>query len=297
MTKTRRANCILAALALAALAPAASGCRDEAPTLVLRTSPPDAEVAVDGYVHPGGSPHDIRFKAPGRYGLAVRKDGYRPLEMIVTLANGERRAEAVELVPEGPKIATDPPVLQEPPSYPPLEPPPPARTFSVRISSVPAGAEVSLRDPGSPSVRRAGTTPLTVDLPAFGATEVSLTMPGYAPHRRLVVPPASGNDVLLDVALSREGTGPKPPIFDDPLLPFVADDPTAPSYGFLSVATSPWTAVYVDGAAAGNTPITDLRVSSGRHSVVMENRDLGVRRKTEITVRAGEHVRLTEQLN
>lgn len=296
MTQTRRANCIAAALGLAALALAAPGCRGDAPTLALKVSPPDAEVSIDGYVHPGGSPHEIRFKEPGRYGLAVRKDGYRPLEMIVTLRSGERLDQKVELVPGTPEIATDPPILQ-PPDYPPPVDAPPPRTITVRISSVPSGAEVTLRDPGSPTSRRAGATPVAVDLPALGATEVTLSLPGYAVHRRLVVPPASGDEVLLDVALAREGGGPKPPAFDDPRLPFVADDPVAPSWGYLSVATVPWTAVYVDGAAVGNTPISNYRVSGGRHSVVMENRDLGVRRKTEIEVRAGEHVRLNEQLN
>ena len=288
-----------AKILLAAVAAAALGCRAEAPTLVLKTSPPDAEVAVDGYVHPGGTPHEIQFKAPGRYNLSVRKDGYRPVEMLVTLGAAERREQVVELAPESPRIAIDPPIVEPPTVEPPpiIESPQDGRTFTVRISSVPEGAEVTLRDPGSPVVRRAGATPLAVDLPAFGATEVTLEKPGYSSHRRLVIPPAAGGDVQLDVVLSKERAGLAPPVFVDPRPPFVIDDPAAPAYGFLSVATTPWTAVYVDGAPVGNTPLSELRVSAGAHSVLMENRDLGVRRKKDISVRAGEHVRLTEQLN
>jgi hypothetical protein len=291
-------NARFAKLALGALALAAFGCRDKGPTLVLATNPADAVVAVDGYVHPGGAPHDIQFKAPGRYTLSVRKDGYREVQMLVTLGSGERREQTVELAPDAPRIATDPPIVEPPIVEPPIiEPPPPGRMFTVRISSVPSGAEVELRDPGSPVVRRAGATPVAIDLPAFGATEVTIAKPGYAPHRRLLIPPASGDEVQLDVVLAKERAGLEPPVFVDPLPPFNVDDPVAPAYGYLSVATTPWTAVYVDGAPAGNTPLSDFRVAAGAHSVVMENRDLGVRRKKEISVRAGEHVRLSEQLN
>jgi hypothetical protein len=288
--KTARA--IGLALAFLALAPA--GCRDEVPTLVLKTAPPDATVVVDGYAHPGGTPHEIRFKAPGRYRLEVSREGFRPIEMFVTLGASERREQVVELVAEGGAIADDPRI---PPDLPPLDLPPSTPSFTVRIASTPSGADVALRDPGSPSARRVGTTPVAVDLPVIGATEVALSMPGYATHRRLVVPPANGGEVLLDVVLSREGGGLKPPAFiDDPLPPYALDPPSAGGYGFLSVQTNPWTAVYVDGKAIGNTPITDFRVAVGSHGVVMENRDLGVRRKINVFVRGNEHVQLSEDL-
>jgi hypothetical protein len=296
MTTARRAKFLLAALAFTAF-----GCRGEEPTLVLTTNPPDAEVAVDGYVHPGATPHEIRFKAPGRYNLSVRRSGYRAVEMLVTLGRGERREQTVELAPESPMIAIDPPPV-EPPLVepPPVQPPEPfvsSRSFTLRVTSVPAGAEVALRDPGSPVVRRVGATPVAVDLPAFGATEVTIEKAGYASHKRLVVPPASGAEVLLDVVLTTEHGRLAQPIFGDQGTSLAIDGPVAPAYGYLSVSTSPWSAVYVDGAPVGNTPISSLRVSTGTHGVVMENRDLGVRRKKEITVRAGEQVRLVEQLN
>ena len=277
-------------LALASLALVTFGCRDETPTLVLKTTPPDAMVVVDGYAHPGGTPHEIRFKAPGRYRLEVSRDGFRPIEMFVTLGASERREQVVELVADRPEIAGDPNIP------PPLDLPPGSPSYMVQITSTPSGADVSLRDPGSPVARRVGVTPVAVDLPTLGATEVTLSLPGYAPHRRLVVPPAGGGAVQLDVVLGREGGGLKPPVFiDDPLPPF-ALDPTTGSYGYLSVQTNPWTAVYVDGKAIGNTPIADFRVAVGSHSVIMENRDLGVRRKVDVYVRGNEHVRLNENL-
>jgi len=279
-------------LALASLALASFGCRDEVPTLVLKTTPPDATVVVDGYAHPGGTPHEIRFKSPGRYRLEVGRDGFRPIEMFVTLGASERREQIVELVADGTQIAGDPMIPHDPLVFPPSTP-----SFTVQITSTPSGADVVLRDPGSPTSRRAGVTPVAVDLPVIGATEVTLSMPGYETHKRLVVPPANGGGVQLDVVLAREGGGLKPPVFiDDPLPPYALDPPNTGSYGFLSVQTNPWTAVYVDGKAIGNTPIADFRVATGSHSVIMENRDLGVRRKINVFVRGNEHVRLSEDL-
>ena len=279
-------------LALASLTLASFGCREEVPTLVLKTLPPDATVVVDGYAHPGGTPHEIRFKSPGRYRLEVSREGFRPIEMFVTLGASERREQVVELVADGAGIAGDPMIPSDPLILPPSTP-----SFTVRISSSPSGADVMLRDPGSPTARRVGVTPTVVDLPVIGATEVTLSMPGYATHKRLVVPPAGGGEVQLDIVLGREGGGLKPPVFiDDPLPPYALDPPNAGSYGYLSVQTNPWTAVYVDGKAIGNTPIADFRVATGSHSVLMENRDLGVRRKINVFVRSNEHVRLSEDL-
>jgi hypothetical protein len=278
-------------LALVSLALVSLGCRDGVPTLVLKTTPPDATVVVDGYAHPGGTPHEIRFKAPGRYRLEVSREGFRPIEMFVTLGASERREQVVELVADNANIAGDPMIPRDPLVFPPSTP-----SFTVRITSSPSGADVVLRDPGSPSARRAGVTPAVVDLPVIGATEVTLSMPGYATHKRLVVPPAGGGEVQLDVVLSRDGGGMKPPTFIDPLPPFALDPPNTGSYGYLSVQTNPWTAVYVDGKAIGNTPIADFRIATGNHSVIMENRDLGVRRKINVFVRGNEHVRLSEDL-
>jgi len=283
-------------LALASLTLASFGCREEVPTLVLKTLPPDATVVVDGYAHPGGTPHEIRFKSPGRYRLEVSREGFRPIEMFVTLGASERREQVVELVADGTQIAGDPMI---PPDrlYPPLDLPPSTPSFTVQITSMPSGADVVLRDPGSPTSRRVGMTPVAVDLPVIGATEVTLSMAGYATHKRLVVPPANGGGVQLDVVLAREGGGLKPPVFiDDPLPPYALDPSNTGSTGFLSVNTNPWTAVYVDGKAIGNTPIADFRVATGSHSVIMENRDLGVRRKINVFVRGNEHVRLSEDL-
>jgi hypothetical protein len=278
---------------------AAAGCGRQEPVLVVAASPADAEVAVDGFAHPGGSPHKIVFKAPGQYRLAISRDGYRPVEMQVTMGPGEHREQTVELVADMPPLPLDPPPFSDPPLIPnPLDIPtdPPLDGYTLRVSATPAGAEVTVREPGATRARTLGVVPVSAFLPATGASEVFVSRPGYQTHRRLVVAPADGGEVHLEVALSHKGGGtPDPyigPIVNDP--PPIVKDPWAK--GYLSVATTPWCAVHIDGKPMGNTPLVRVELATGSHQVLLENRDLGVRRKKTVSIRAGEHVRLVENL-
>jgi len=296
-------------LGLARLVPAfllaaalVAGCGRGDPVLLLTTVPPDAVVAVEEFAHPGDSPHEIVFKDEGRYKLSVTRDGYRPVEMFVTLKKGERREQTVELVADGSQIAADP-IPDYPPPLDPLLPPsdpfPGQGMYRLHVTSTPSGADVILREPGSPDARNAGRTPATVDLPDSRPTEVVVMMPGYKEHKRLVMAPLGGGDVNLDVVLARkksQGSQDLP----DPLIPInpppiVQDDPG--SYGYLSVNANPWCAVHVDGKAMGNTPLVRVKLSAGFHTVLLENRDEGKRRKRSFNVRPGEHVRIVENFD
>jgi len=286
---------LIAALAAAALL---AGCGGEEPVLVLTTSPSDAEVTVDGFVHPGGSPHRIVFKAPGQYRLSIFRDGYQPVEMMATLGRAERREQTVELVADLPPAPLEIPPLPDPPRFPhPLDIPvdPSVDGYTLHVNATPAGSTVMVREPGAARARSLGEVPVFALLPATGASEVFVSRPGYATHRRLVVAPADGGEVHLDVTLARKGggtpdPGPGPIIVDPP----VVKDPFAK--GYLSVTTTPWSAVHIDGKPMGNTPVVRVELEAGSHQVLMENRDLGVRRKKVVTIRPGEHVRLVEKL-
>ncbi|HUT76934.1 MAG TPA: PEGA domain-containing protein [Polyangia bacterium] len=276
----------------------AAGCGRQEPVLVVATSPADAVVAVDGFAHPGASPHKIVFKAPGQYRLSISREGYRPVEMQVTLGPGERREQTVELVADMPTIPPDPPPFTDPPPIPyPLDIPtdPPVDGFTLRVTATPAGAQVLVREPGAYQARPLGEVPVTAFLPVGGASEVFVSRPGYQTHRRLVVAPVDGGEVHLDVVLARKGGGTRDPDIGPIIVdPPIGKDPWAK--GHLSVATTPWSAVHIDGKPMGNTPLVRVELATGNHQVLMENRDLGVRRKKTVFIRAGEHVRLVENL-
>ena len=284
-----------------------AGCGSEEPTLVLTVSPANARVSVDGYVHPGGSPHTVTFKGPGRYKLDVSSPGHKPVEMMISLESGEHLTQAVELIQDplqiaGPDDPNAPPINLPPHYQDPLQipegPPNGVETFVVNVTSRPSGATVTVREPGMAYRRNVGITPVTIALLSTGATEVLVTRAGYASHSRLVVAPQDGRAVNMDVLLARKKSPNQPYPIPDPLVQVDPPPITDPgSKGYLSINSNPWTAVTIDGKAVGNTPLVNFKVPPGRHIVLMENRDLGVRRKRVVDVRPGETVRISENLN
>ncbi len=67
-------------------------------------------------------------------------------------------------------------------------------------------------------------------------------------------------------------------------------DLTTPA--FLSVATTPWTRVVVDGKPIGATPLYRAALAPGRHIVRLVNEAEGVDYETEVTLTAGETTKL-----
>lgn len=63
--------------------------------------------------------------------------------------------------------------------------------------------------------------------------------------------------------------------------------------GHLLLNTQPWSEVYLDGVAVGNTPKTDLAVSPGSHRLRFV-RDGFHPFETTVVVAAGASVRLTD---
>jgi len=54
----------------------------------------------------------------------------------------------------------------------------------------------------------------------------------------------------------------------------------------------PWANVYVDGRLRGPTPL-EVELSAGRHTVMLENPDLGRQRKQRVVVKSGKQTRIT----
>jgi len=279
------------------------GCGGNEPTLVLKVLPVDSVVSVDNYVHPGKSPHIIEFKSLGRYQLSISREGFDSVNMIVTMENGERREQIVELVRANSQIAVSPippdsglqvnvnPLPQNPVEIAKNDL---AKNYTASISSSPPGAEVTLSTPGSIKSHNYGKTPLTVELPKNKSTMVVLAMPGYNSHKRLLVEPANGGQVNYHATLTRKNSLPannnlNPIDFGQP--PIQKND-----FGYLSIVTTPWSVVHIDGKPMGNTPLANKKIEVGTHKILLENRDLGKRTTKTVVIHAGEHVRIVENL-
>ena len=60
-----------------------------------------------------------------------------------------------------------------------------------------------------------------------------------------------------------------------------------PRKGRIRVMVRPWATVTLDGRRVGNTPMPPLEVLQGTHDLVLENSDLGARRRITVRVPPG----------
>jgi serine/threonine-protein kinase len=64
----------------------------------------------------------------------------------------------------------------------------------------------------------------------------------------------------------------------------------ASAEGALTLRTSPWADVTIDGASAGTTPLVKVKLSAGTHSIQLLNEKLGLQTKVSVSVQPGQTV-------
>jgi eukaryotic-like serine/threonine-protein kinase len=72
-----------------------------------------------------------------------------------------------------------------------------------------------------------------------------------------------------------------------------ARPPTPTEFGRLTLNTSPWAIVHIDGKKVGVTPIVEHRLSAGAHEVQLRNPDQNLSRTTRVEIPANGHVKKT----
>jgi serine/threonine-protein kinase len=118
---------------------------------------------------------------------------------------------------------------------------------------------------------------------SLGSHVIAVKSPGYIFEER-EVRIESGQRQTLTISLERRA--PKA----------VASSPS-PLPGNLSINTSPWSNVVIDGQSMGNTPIIDLEVSPGRHTIVLNNPVRNLSRTVIVDIKPGESKRIREVLD
>jgi eukaryotic-like serine/threonine-protein kinase len=58
--------------------------------------------------------------------------------------------------------------------------------------------------------------------------------------------------------------------------------------GQLRINVRPWAIVFLDGRRLGSTPLAPIQTTEGNHQLVLENKELKVKRKLKVRVRAGQ---------
>ncbi len=221
----------------------------------VRTTPPGAHVLFDGRDTGKTTPATITEIVPGvEHSIALSLDSWVTKSETLLLTRGQVRDLAVAL--ERTPLA--------------------ANESLVRIVVEPLEARVRLGDDwhegGGPYELRVEAKRWRIEITAAGfrTEEHDIELPG-------------GQTTALEYHLERERErpvgGPAPP------------PPTASGPGMLTFAASPWCNVTIDGAAAGQTPIVNKQLPSGRHRVVCENPDLHLSRTIQVEILPGQTTR------
>jgi serine/threonine protein kinase len=170
-------------------------------TLLLTTTPPGAEILIDGAPTGKLTPDSIANLTLGtNHRLVLRKDGYSDYEQVFNLSSDKPQTldialQATPLVAQ-PVPPVTPPVTPQPPVTPPPPnvgetakqptPPPeekktqaPVKQSTVTFTSTPSGAKVIVDG------KSIGTTPAKLPQVDMGSTHtVSIEKQGFAPYRR-----------------------------------------------------------------------------------------------------------------
>jgi TonB family protein len=146
-----------------------------------------------------------------------------------------RTPPEVQATPPAPPSSTQAPATATPPPVTPIV------KGSLHVESEPAGATVTLN-----GVVLSGVTPLDVPDLLLGNQDVKVELKGYAPFTQTVVLTQENPASPLKVTLER----------------------SAPAMGVAEILSTPAGAqVKVDGAPAGQTPLSNLSLKVGKHEV------------------------------
>jgi len=236
-------------------------------TLLLEILPVEAN---DALVTLGGDPIDLPFHGlePGiEYHLRVEKEGYVPYEETFSVEAGERYRLKAPLEPFAGEPVTDaePATPDDATPAPPVERPP-----AIVFVSTPSRATVII---GGQAL---GRTPYRYEGGTPGETvSARFELEGHEDAGVRGTFPAEGSITL-------RGT-----------LNEIAP-PSEPAY--LTINATPWADVYVDGAAVGQTPIGNLEVEPGTHTVRLVCPPLEAEVTKTVTLSAGERMPVSADL-
>jgi eukaryotic-like serine/threonine-protein kinase len=176
--------------------------------------------------------------------------------------------------------------------------PPVAVETVLSIESDPPGAMLELDG------RSVGKAPTTVSDISVGAHKVKATMEGFEPNDVAVKISRAGERTNMVVTL-KELAGTTVGVDDAGVttVTFVPPTPDPPiktpkvtPKGRLSLNTVPWSEVYLGTKKLGDTPLVNIQLPAGTHTLRLFNPDKKIEKKVSVEIKAGETVKRNEKL-
>ncbi|UJR79477.1 serine/threonine-protein kinase [Sandaracinus amylolyticus] len=271
----------LASLAGGAMVLGAPEVPPDPPSAPPSAPPPLAPVAATPL-----APAELRVSSqPAGHPLFVDARPLGPTPAIVALEAGAHRVEIRDA--SGGLVASEqvtlaPGEIRELT----LQLPAAAATASLRVDSTPPGA--SVRIDGA----RIGTTPLIAEVLPM-RHRVVLEHDGYLPAENEVEITRPGEHATLSFALTPARR--EEPRRDPPRRGGGATSARATANGALTIATTPWSEVYLGGRHLGTTPLANVALPAGTHVLTLRAPGRSPQRTT-VTIRANETTRVRLEL-
>ncbi len=167
-----------------------------------------------------------------------------------------------------------------------VQPPPtPPAAPTLVVDTVPTGAEVTLDG------ETKGQAPLTLAGLAIGVHQVQAALAGYLPSSRAVTLARPGERVLIEIALAVVPAAvpePAPVARIEPRPPPVKKAPRVDPPGKLTLKTTPWTTVYLGKKKLGDTPLINVSLPPGKHTLRLVSPETNTDNAIEIEIRSNE---------
>ncbi len=287
---------VLAAGGFAARHYLAGSGRQTTGTVSVTTNPAGAQLLVDGVLR-GTTPATLAI-APGAHTLVVRSEGTEPRTIPVTVTAGAQVSQSLDLPRTAPalgqlQIRTEPAGAQvlvdgvgrgvSPVMIADLSP----GDHTVRVESdlgkveqtvnVAAGTMASVVVPLTAPKGAPVSGWITVSAPAELQLYENGKLLGSSEMDRLMVSAGSHQIELVNESLGYHMTR-TVQVTPGKVSAIKLDLPK----GTLALNAIPWADVWIDGEKAGETPIGNIQLPIGTHSVVFRNPDLGEQKHTVV---------------
>lgn len=217
--------------------------------VLVESSPPGAQVTVDQLLWNQQTPTKVKLIRGTDVQIIVSKTGFQKMAKLIAVQPGMAPVKFELLPEEAPIVAA-----------------------TVTIRSEPPGASIFINDKDIGQ-----TTPYDVNLEVGQQIDVRLNLAGYKSKVTTIKLDRPSNLVKNIVLLKDQAPSRQPPKVKV-VLPSLGRAPAKTGKKInLSVNTTPWSEVYLDGKKIGVSPFVGARVTQGKHRLRFSNSQLGLK--------------------
>ncbi len=239
--------------------------------VAVLVEPAGAEIYINNYKRNEITPSQFIELPPGQYNVRVQKQDYLSLNDAVTVTEGTVVSISKQLQPE---------------------------YITVNLSLEPSKARCYLSQSGQKNQRVRDSFKVM----PHRSPELECTARGFEPQKTPIKAPEDGSLIAkVTVALSehvvRHSNHVRPPIKNNSIRPpnppvkppDPPDLPPGDGTGYLSVNTTPWTKVYVDGRFIKNTPMMHHKLKAGNHRLTLINGEFNIHKTVSVHIKTNEN--------